>query len=179
MTTLHFPCHPALTRRTPPRRSGQRRVDRATMTQRHQVAPRSTGDQKPLRSTRQAREGALLVRPAQPGDRHPNCGGIDEAIRLYDKLLIILSEASVKSRWVEFEVTQALHREIEQGRIVLFPIRLDDGSSSVTEIVSTGMRAAWMTPSTGRIQVTAIAVEMGAVVLARCSSSLTYAETAR
>lgn len=56
----------------------------------------------------------------------PIVQGIDEAIRLYDKLLIILSEASVKSRWVEFEVAQALHREIEQGRTVLFPIRLDD-----------------------------------------------------
>jgi hypothetical protein len=52
--------------------------------------------------------------------------GIDAAIRIYDKLLIILSDASVKSNWVEFEVNQALHREIEQGRTMLFPIRLDD-----------------------------------------------------
>jgi hypothetical protein len=52
--------------------------------------------------------------------------GIDEAIRIYDKLLIILSEAAVTSRWVDFEVSTALHREVEQGRTMLFPIRLDD-----------------------------------------------------
>ena len=52
--------------------------------------------------------------------------GIDEAIRISDKLLIILSEAAVTSRWVDFEVSTALHREIEQGRTMLFPIRLDD-----------------------------------------------------
>lgn len=56
----------------------------------------------------------------------PIVRGIDEAIRLYDKLLIILSEASVNSRWVEFEVSTALQREVEQGRTMLFPIRLDD-----------------------------------------------------
>ncbi|HEY0605250.1 MAG TPA: toll/interleukin-1 receptor domain-containing protein [Herpetosiphonaceae bacterium] len=56
----------------------------------------------------------------------PIVRGIDEAIRLYDKLLIILSEASVQSRWVEFEVSTALHREVEQGRTMFFPIRLDD-----------------------------------------------------
>ena len=28
--------------------------------------------------------------------------------------------------WVEFEVSTALHREVEQGRTMLFPIRLDD-----------------------------------------------------
>jgi hypothetical protein len=52
--------------------------------------------------------------------------GIDEAIRMYDKLLIIMSEAAVTSRWVAFEVSTALHREVEQGRTLLFPIRLDD-----------------------------------------------------
>lgn len=56
----------------------------------------------------------------------PIVRGIDEAIRIYDKLLIILSKASVRSHWVEFEVSQALHREVEQGRTMLFPIRLDD-----------------------------------------------------
>lgn len=52
--------------------------------------------------------------------------GIDDAIQVSDKLLIILSEASVKSHWVEFEVNQALHREVGQGRSILYPIRLDD-----------------------------------------------------
>lgn len=52
--------------------------------------------------------------------------GIDESIRLHDKLLLVLSETSVKSQWVQQEVETALEKEREQGRTVLFPIRLDD-----------------------------------------------------
>jgi len=52
--------------------------------------------------------------------------GIDESIRLHDKLLLVLSETSVKSQWVQQEVETALAKEREQGRTVLFPIRLDD-----------------------------------------------------
>lgn len=50
----------------------------------------------------------------------------DEAIRLHDKLMVILSEKSVQSPWVEDEVEAALEKERQQNRIVLFPIRLDD-----------------------------------------------------
>jgi uncharacterized protein YjbI with pentapeptide repeats len=52
--------------------------------------------------------------------------GIDESIRLHDKLLLVLSETSVKSQWVQQEVETALAKEREQERTVLFPIRLDD-----------------------------------------------------
>jgi hypothetical protein len=45
---------------------------------------------------------------------------------VYDKLLLILSEHSVASDWVEHEVEMALAREQEQKRTMLFPIRLDD-----------------------------------------------------
>jgi hypothetical protein len=51
---------------------------------------------------------------------------IDEAIRLYDKLLLVLSESSVRSPWVEAEVEAAFEKERKQKRTVLFPIRLDD-----------------------------------------------------
>ena len=52
---------------------------------------------------------------------------IDESIRIHDKLLLVLSEASVSSQWVEQEVETALAREREQeGKAVLFPIRVDD-----------------------------------------------------
>lgn len=51
---------------------------------------------------------------------------IDESIRLYDKLLLVLSENSVSSQWVEKEVETALEKEREQGKIVLFPVRLDE-----------------------------------------------------
>jgi hypothetical protein len=52
---------------------------------------------------------------------------IDEAIRIYDKLLLILSENSIHSPWVETEVETAFEKERkQQGKTVLFPIRLDD-----------------------------------------------------
>jgi uncharacterized protein YjbI with pentapeptide repeats len=52
---------------------------------------------------------------------------IDESIRGYDKLLLVLSEHSVSSQWVEQEVETALAREREQeGKTVLFPIRIDE-----------------------------------------------------
>jgi hypothetical protein len=51
---------------------------------------------------------------------------IHESIQNYDKLLLVLSEASVHSTWVEDEVERALATEKEQNRVILFPIRLDD-----------------------------------------------------
>lgn len=51
---------------------------------------------------------------------------IDEAIHLQDRLLLLLSEHSIASTWVENEVEAALEKEDRQQREVLFPIRLDD-----------------------------------------------------
>lgn len=51
---------------------------------------------------------------------------IDQEIRLRDKLLVILSENSVRSEWVGDEVEAALEEESKSNRLVLFPIRLDD-----------------------------------------------------
>ena len=51
---------------------------------------------------------------------------IEESIRVYDKVMIVLSDASVKSRWVEREVRTALEREERDARTVLFPIRIDE-----------------------------------------------------
>jgi hypothetical protein len=52
---------------------------------------------------------------------------IDGAIRVYDKLLLILSENSIHSPWVEKEVETAFEKEHKStGKTVLFPIRLDD-----------------------------------------------------
>lgn len=50
----------------------------------------------------------------------------DEAIRVHDKLMVLLSENSVSSLWVEKEVETAFEKERQQNRTVLFPIRLDD-----------------------------------------------------
>lgn len=50
---------------------------------------------------------------------------IDASIRLYDKLLLVLSEHTIKSPWVEFEVERALVKERQKNSIMLFPIRLN------------------------------------------------------
>lgn len=51
---------------------------------------------------------------------------IEESIRHYDKVMIVLSEASVRSPWVEREINAAREREDRENRTVLFPIRIDD-----------------------------------------------------
>ena len=51
---------------------------------------------------------------------------IDRAIRVHDKLLLLLSANSILSDWVEKEVETAFDRERHDKRTVLFPIRLDD-----------------------------------------------------
>lgn len=57
---------------------------------------------------------------------------LNEAIRKFDKLLLILSEHSVNSQWIREEVEMALRKELELKQMkdcvqqVLFPIRLDD-----------------------------------------------------
>jgi hypothetical protein len=51
---------------------------------------------------------------------------IDESIRMYDKLLVVLSEHSINSSWVEDEVETAFEEESKRKKTVLFPIRLDD-----------------------------------------------------
>jgi hypothetical protein len=58
---------------------------------------------------------------------------IDEAIRLRDKLLVILSEASIGSDWVEDEVTKAYAEERERQDTVLFAVRIDDAVMNTTE----------------------------------------------
>ena len=49
---------------------------------------------------------------------------IDEAIRVYDKLLLILSPASIASEWVREEILHAWAREQRENRPMLFPIAL-------------------------------------------------------
>lgn len=51
---------------------------------------------------------------------------IDEAIRLRDKVLLVLSKGAIASDWVEGEVTRALDEERERKRLLLFPISIDN-----------------------------------------------------
>ena len=49
---------------------------------------------------------------------------LDEAIRLHDKLLLILSEHSMNSDWVGTEIADALQRKASEGKQMLFPITI-------------------------------------------------------
>ncbi len=49
---------------------------------------------------------------------------IDEAIRMHDKLLLILSENSMSSEWVGTEIGNAREREAREEKQMLFPITL-------------------------------------------------------
>jgi uncharacterized protein YjbI with pentapeptide repeats len=51
---------------------------------------------------------------------------IDEAIRLYDRLLLLLSEHSMESKWVKTEIANARAREEREKQRMLFPVRLVD-----------------------------------------------------
>lgn len=51
---------------------------------------------------------------------------LDEAIRIHDKLLLILSKYSINSTWVEKEVETALNKESKSNQTVLVPVRLDE-----------------------------------------------------
>jgi uncharacterized protein YjbI with pentapeptide repeats len=49
---------------------------------------------------------------------------IDAAIRVHDKLLLILSPHSMESEWVKTEIAKARKSEVRDKRRVLFPIRV-------------------------------------------------------
>lgn len=51
---------------------------------------------------------------------------IEESIRSHDKLLLILSENSIHSNWVEHEVETALSIENHHNMCVLYPVRIDE-----------------------------------------------------
>jgi hypothetical protein len=49
---------------------------------------------------------------------------IERAIGTHDKLLLILSDHSIKSDWVKLEILRARKRELTEGCRVLFPVRI-------------------------------------------------------
>jgi len=53
----------------------------------------------------------------------------NEAIRIYDRLLLILSPESMASEWVATEIAKARKKEAAQDRRVLFPISIVPYSS--------------------------------------------------
>jgi hypothetical protein len=73
------------------------------------------------------------------GDKFPD--EIDAAIRLRDKVLLILSEQSISSDWVEDEVKTAFEEERKRRQTVLFPLRLDDAILETKEAWASKLRA--------------------------------------
>ena len=65
---------------------------------------------------------------------------IDEAIRLHDKLLLILSEHSVRSDWVREEVESCMEREQREKKNLLFPITLDEAVTNASEASAASIR---------------------------------------
>ena len=67
--------------------------------------------------------------------------GIDAAIRVRDKVLLILSEHSIRSGWVKDEVNTGFEEERKRGQNVLFPVRLDDTVMTTNEAWAAKLRA--------------------------------------
>ncbi|MFZ0610893.1 MAG: toll/interleukin-1 receptor domain-containing protein [Desulfobacterales bacterium] len=65
---------------------------------------------------------------------------IDQSIRIHDKLLLVLSENSIPSEWVEDEVEAAYEQERQRGKTVLFPIRLDSAVMDTDKAWATKLR---------------------------------------
>ncbi len=65
---------------------------------------------------------------------------IEESIRWHDKLLLVLSENSIRSPWVEREVQAAFEREYKSNKLVLFPIRLDETVMATTKAWAADIR---------------------------------------
>jgi hypothetical protein len=53
-------------------------------------------------------------------------GEIDRSIKIYDKLVVVLSEHSLQSENVLREIKRSLNREANEHKNILFPIRIDD-----------------------------------------------------
>ncbi|MGB8348740.1 MAG: toll/interleukin-1 receptor domain-containing protein [Ktedonobacteraceae bacterium] len=74
----------------------------------------------------------------KPGDKFRQ--RIDEAIRRYDKLLLIHSRHSIASDWVKYEMEAACQRERRGKERVLFPLRLDSAILEEREGLAASIR---------------------------------------
>jgi hypothetical protein len=58
------------------------------------------------------------------------------AIQATDKVLLVLSAESIKSRWVRKEIELALEKEPKSNKTILFPIRIDDAVMNADDELS-------------------------------------------
>lgn len=56
----------------------------------------------------------------------PITGTIQDALEKATFVCIVLSENSLKSKWVEREITASLVRELEEGKLSILPLVIDD-----------------------------------------------------
>ena len=57
----------------------------------------------------------------------------DNSIRTHDKLLLVLSEKSMDSNWVETEIIRVMKKEKQEGRRALFPISIVDDFQKIID----------------------------------------------
>jgi uncharacterized protein YjbI with pentapeptide repeats len=61
------------------------------------------------------------------GDAEPERGfEIDRSIKVFDRLVLVCSEASLKSERILMDLEQALDREEDRGSTIVFAVRIDD-----------------------------------------------------
>lgn len=65
---------------------------------------------------------------------------IDEAIQRQEKILILLSQHSINSAWVEDEVEAAFEYEQREQREMLFPVRLDNAVMETSQAWAAKLR---------------------------------------
>lgn len=61
---------------------------------------------------------------------------IDQSVRAHDKLLLVLSQHSIESLWVQKEIDTALNTEKKQKIPVLLPIQLDAAATQIQQNLS-------------------------------------------
>lgn len=65
------------------------------------------------------------------GDQFPT--SIEDALNKFAKVLLVVSDESVKSDWVRKEVEICLRRERTGNSLIIYPIRLDDSITGTSE----------------------------------------------
>lgn len=71
----------------------------------------------------------------------PILSEIDRAIRLHDKLLLVLSNNSLQSEWVEHEFLSAENQEVHRKSKILFPVRIDN--AVMEAVANVRLRMLW------------------------------------
>ncbi len=65
---------------------------------------------------------------------------IDQSIKIYDKLLLVLFENSIDREWVEKEVETAFEEKRKRKKMILFPVRLDNAVMETDQVWAAGIQ---------------------------------------